>query len=281
MCIQIAFREFFSSNTRKQWQDVTKNWSGGTGEESEERDLCQGILMPWELSAGLALAWHWSIALSCFCDLSEHLPTGVAQWLHAQLWSFAWADNRLFCPSISTFPFPSTCFRGEPQRLSTAAIILRFRGHRSAWLWSFRNLGIFSFCSRVFFISIQWCCYFQNAKHCYICTAVPREFGVPTTNLTITTVSTIKTKFNNNEGLHHLWNLTTTTVSTITTKYDNNEVLHHLRNLTTTTVSTITTPAGSSTLRTVSAPRRNSVQNGDKLNSPESPTQLDLSGHPG
>ena len=60
---------------------------------------------------GLALV-HWSTALSWypFCDLSEHLPTGVTQWLPAWLWSFAWADNSLYCPSISRQPYQNNGF---------------------------------------------------------------------------------------------------------------------------------------------------------------------------
>ena len=56
---------------------------------------------------------HWRVALSCypFCDLSEHLPTcTIYKTTSCWLWSFAWVDNRLCCPSISWLPYQNNGF---------------------------------------------------------------------------------------------------------------------------------------------------------------------------
>ncbi len=56
------------------------------------------LMLPMELS------WY------PFSDLSEPLPTGVTWQLRAQLWSFAWADNGIFCLFISRSPYQNNGF---------------------------------------------------------------------------------------------------------------------------------------------------------------------------
>ena len=70
----------------------------------------------WCCCRSQALSWD----MYPFCDLSEHLLTDFLFRIPARLWSFAGADNRLFCSSISTSK-TTICFRGEPQRLPTVA----------------------------------------------------------------------------------------------------------------------------------------------------------------
>ena len=64
---------------------------------------------------------------------SEHLPNGVTWWLHALLWSFAWADNTLICRwpyqnKASSTHDARAYSNASPLMLLACSVIIHVRG---------------------------------------------------------------------------------------------------------------------------------------------------------